>query len=252
VSWCDKLASTPGVGFKLDPDFIPSAALLAAFNPIFKRWVQEGSDTVEINKQETFDIEFTSKDGYRYGADHSRIHVTFHHKLAARTVSAGPPIMEMLSKPLPYSTLLGEAGRRLVEATLLLPNRKERRLTRVGVISNTSVSLDEAPPGIKRFITYLGRPWGDLPEYYQIRINSRIGTPSSRWTDRCIHMLQKEEGPDDLIVLKFDWQRYFSEGRVIGQDSLHNILMEAEEASTEYFEDLAEGSRFDELIIGSS
>lgn len=249
MSWCDKLASTPSVGFKLDHHFASGDNILHALAPILDKWVVDDRQQFKIDKHQSFDIGFTTNDGYEYGIDSSKTFVRFIHKMKAKPVSGGPPIMEMLSRPLPYSNLLQEVSERVIEATLLVPGPKNRKLTRVGIMTSTRVAREEVPPGIARFIKYIGRPWEGAVDQYNIQIVAEI-EKTSGWSDRCIHHLIKPEDPEELLSVIFDWQRIFTSGKLITRDSLQQIVDDAKKSSNEYFESLAEGSRFDENIIG--
>lgn len=248
MSWCDKLASTPGAGFKLDQHFASGDVILHALAPVLDKWVEGDKQLFTVHRTEPFSVAFSTDDGYHYGIDSLKTHVTFSHKMKVKPVSGGPPIMEMLSRPLPYSDLLPEVSKRLTEVTLLIPSTKDRTLTRVGIIASTKVADDEVPPGIARFISYIGRPWEGSVESFSCHIVAEIDKASG-WSDRCVHTLIKPDDPEELLDLKFDWQRTFTSGRPITSDSLKEILESAQKASNEYFEDLAEGSRFDEDLI---
>ena len=249
MSWCDKLASTPGVGFRLDHHFASSDVILDALAPILNKWVVGDKQQFTMNQHQPFDVGFTTNDGYEYGIDSSKTFVRFNHKMKAKPVSGGPPVMEMLSRPLPYSKLLQEVSERVIEATLLVPGPENRKFTRVGIITYTRVANDDIPPGIARFIKYIGRPWKDIVDQFNIKIVAEI-EKTSTWSDRCIHHLIRVEDPEELLSITFDWQRTFTSGHPITLDNLQESVAKAEKSSNKYFEDLAEGNRFDEHIIG--
>jgi hypothetical protein len=249
LSWCDRLASVPTAGFKLDPHFAPQAAIITSLAPVLDREYKDEKAQFQIAQEQTaFGASFTTNEGYNYDIDPVKIAVGFRHRMRARPVSGGPPIMEMLSRPLPYTELLPSVIRKLIEATLLLPRAKTRSVTRVGIVSTTSVADEELPPGIARFIKYMGRPWKGEIDHYNISITSDIGKGQG-WTDRCIHQVNKPDDREQLMTLNFDWQRVFTSGHPISTASLSDILEKAERAALKYFEDLAEGRRFDEDLI---
>jgi hypothetical protein len=249
LSWCDKLASTPTVGFKLSAHFAPVDTLLHAFSPILDRQTEEDVKLFNIDPPSThFSVGITTNDGFKYAVDESRVSVAFSHRVKFRHVSGGPPIMEMLSRPLPFTTLLTDVSTRVVEATLLLPEVKKRTLQRVGVISATPISAEDIPPGIKRFIDYVGRPWTGMLDSFNISINAHVGG-AGEVKDRCLHTIVKPEDKDQLLTLVFDWHRTFSTEWQITKSNLERILKDAQRDSLQYFEDLAEGSRFDEVLI---
>lgn len=249
MSWCDRLASTPGVGFRLTPYYASSESVFDAWQPMLSKWAKSERMPFTVDKQDAFSATITTEDGFQYGTDPNRSFVNFYHRIRPKSVSGGPPVMEMLSRPRPYTDLLPEVSERLVDATLMLPGNKTRNVLRVGVVSTTKVSEGDIPPGIKRFIEYIGRPWKASSASYQIHLTADLGAAGGLH-DRCVHTLTKpEDEPDGLISLNFDWQRAFDSERAASRDNLIEMLGKAQKAALAYFEDLAEGSRFDEDVI---
>lgn len=248
MTWCDKLASTPSVGVKFDHHFAPSTDLLDVLAPILDGLVEGEKIKFAINRQDPFAIEFTTDDGFHYGIDPSRIWIDYQHRLRVKAISGGPPVAELISRPAPYSELLYEVSKRLIQACELVLKVGTRKLMRVGVVASISVDDDDLPPGMKRFIEYIGRPWGGLVEQYTFQITADIGK-TDHWVDRCNHVVVKAEDPEQLLTLRFDWHRTFLTGRTATRESMQDALDKAAAESLVYFEDLAEGSRFDEELI---
>jgi len=96
VSWCDKLAATPTVGFKLSPYFHPSDTLLSTLAPVLSGLAKDEKIPFSIERQESFAVVLSTDEGFQYGLDHSKINVSFVHRMRARPVSAGPPVMELV------------------------------------------------------------------------------------------------------------------------------------------------------------
>jgi hypothetical protein len=249
LSWCDKLASVPSIGFKLNWHFVGGNAILQALSPVLNRWVEGDRQKFTVDRLDAFGAIFTTEDGFQYGAEPSRLFVNFQHRLRAKFVSGGPPVMEMLSHPLPYTELLATASKRLLEAALLIPEARARKVERIGVVATTVVAMHEVPPGIARFLKYFARPWDGNLESFNIQLMADL-KETAAWSERCQHTLAKPDDPkDDLLTIQFDWQRTFATGRAVAAESLPNLMAEAEKAAMDYFEDLAEGSRFDENLL---
>lgn len=156
VSWCDKLASRPTVGFSFNKHFRPSSELLSAIVPVLDQLAGPITDKFSISKQETFSVELATESGFKYNIDPSRVAVEFQHRMQVKNTSGGMPTVEMLSKQEPYTIMLAEVGKRALEAAeLLMGAGSNRMLERVGVVSTTIVDEADAPPGIKRGIEYL-------------------------------------------------------------------------------------------------
>src|SRR6516165_1735328 len=96
-SWCDKLGSTPAAGITVSTHFVSASGLLDAFAPILDKHEERDGPAFTIDEGDNFSFTFTTNDGYRFGADHRRLHVTFNHRMRAKNVGGGAPTMEMLS-----------------------------------------------------------------------------------------------------------------------------------------------------------
>ena len=256
TSWCDKLASTPTIGLKLNFHYSPPDEMLATLAPVIDAASKEDKVAINLNQYDLAApaVTFTTHGGFKYSLDSTKLSVGFEHILRTRAVSAGPPVTEMLSKPSPYTLLLKEVTARLWDAALLVNAAKPRTITRVGIVSITKVSEDDIPPGIHKLIKYLGRPWRSELESFNYRVIARLADASG-YSDRCIYGLDKPDpGSDDaeIMTLNFDWQRVFGSGHAISGTMLGEIVQPAQKAALNHFEELAEGSQFDEDIIRDS
>jgi hypothetical protein len=248
LSWCDKLASTPSLSVKLDYHFLSSGDILRAISPITDKMIKGDKASFRITKQDAFNIDLDDENGYLYAISSSNISVEFRHHYRVRHTSAGPPVVALLTEPLPFTTLLPIVTEKLIETTLLIAQGTQRKITRVGVVATTTVALEDAPPGIARFIAYVSRPWKGRVDFYSLQITGMIDeTPD--WSDRCVHQLTKLEDPDAVPSVKLDWQRTFTTGRPVTRESMKTLLSHAEVAANKYFEDVAEGNRFDEELL---
>jgi hypothetical protein len=147
--------------------------------------------------------------------------------------------------------LLDEAVERLLQAVELVNGPGARALQRLGIVTDTAVVASDAPPGVRRLIDYVGRPWGGNLPHYRFDITGRLGNKDD-YSDRCIHSIGMEEpdsNPDKLISVKFDWQREYIITRPIAIEAIRKQVTAGKRAALEYFEDVAEGSRFDEEIL---
>jgi hypothetical protein len=243
VSWCDKLASRPTVGFSFNKHFRPSSELLSAIVPVLDQLAGPITDKFSISKQETFSVELATESGFKYNIDPSRVAVEFQHRMQVKNTSGGMPTVEMLSKQEPYTIMLAEVGKRALEAAeLLMGAGSNRMLERVGVVSTTIVDEADAPPGIKRGIEYLCKPWGKRVEHYAFQVVA-FTDETDEWDDRCIHTISKPESDEGFLTLQFDYQRKLKNKK--GISSARAALTAVQEAALSYFEALAQGDMFD-------
>ncbi|CAN7269287.1 hypothetical protein [Caballeronia sp. LjRoot31] len=239
MSWCDKLASRPTVGFTFDKHFRPSGDLLTAVIPVLDKLAGPITDKFTLSKQDSFSVEFITESGFKYAIDSSKVAVEFQHRLKIKNTSGGMPTTELISRQEAYTVLLQEVGNRAIEAAELLTG-SQRVLKRVGVVSATIVDESDAPPGIIRCIDYLKGPWKNVP-HYNFQIVSSIANTED-WEDRCVHVISKPESDEGFVNLMFDYQRIFKTQK--DKNSMRASLSGVEEAALEYLEDLAQGDMF--------
>jgi hypothetical protein len=244
MSWCDKLASTPTVGLIFKQHYAPSSTILASLSPLLDSWTTANKSGFSLDKYDAFSVEFTSEDGFHYAFDPMRISVDFKYRLRMRSVSAGPPVVEMLSHPKPFTHLLPEVCKRLIYATSLVMPMKTRAVEKVGIVSLTTVDDKDAPPGIAKFLTYMSRPWKTTLDHFGMQITANLAS-TPMWSDRCIHQLNKVDNPDALMTLSLDWQRTYSSPTPVIESDLKELIQSCQAEALKYFEDLAVGDRFD-------
>jgi hypothetical protein len=233
---------------KFDNRFAPSAEILEVLKPILDPLVKRDRPKFLINRLDPFALELTTEDGFHYGVEPSRLWIDFQHRLRVKPMSGGPPVAELLSRAAPFSELLPEVSARLLEAAKQILEISTRKLMRVGIVTSTQVAQEDLPPGIKRFIDYIARPWNGLIEPYSFQITAELAK-TDNWFDRCNHIVIKSDDPDQLPVLQFDWHRTFVDERTATLDLIREEIDRAARDSMTYFEDLGEGNRFDEELI---
>lgn len=245
VSWCDKLASTPAVGLRCDPSYAPSEQLLGALSPVLERATLDDKPQFTVDDQAPFSVSFNTEEGFKYIVDQTRIVVQFNHRVKFKPVSGGPPVMELLSKPMLYTELLEICCDKLVEANQLIRGIRIKNISRVGIVSNTVADLSEMPPGLQAMLDHLSSPWaGELIDG-NIRFSVKIAE-NDRTEDRCHHQVIVPENKKELSTVMLDWQRFFVKQQPGDEKSLRKMLKDAGEAAIEYFEELGEGGRFNE------
>src|ERR1700745_3174961 len=75
VSWCDKLAATPTVGFRVDYHYEPLDTVLRALYPMLNKWVDGDKARFTVEKREpTFTVNLNlHQDGFIYSVEPTRI-----------------------------------------------------------------------------------------------------------------------------------------------------------------------------------
>jgi hypothetical protein len=159
MSWCDKLGSTPSIGYKLDWHSIPSDILLHAVSPVVDRMVEGEEIHFSIDLKDALRLTFSSFDGFQYGFEPSKLFVSFFHRARIKTLSGGLPTLVPSSKIASYTDLLSAIEDRILSTIQLINKLKPRRLLGIGVVSTTLTEEGQLPPGLVRLVEYAGRPW---------------------------------------------------------------------------------------------
>lgn len=83
MSWCDKLASVPTVGFRLTNHFAPIDVILNLLSPILDRVPEDQTKNVAVEQSTThFSTSFVLNDGFKYAVSEAQISVAFQHRMA--------------------------------------------------------------------------------------------------------------------------------------------------------------------------
>lgn len=245
TSWCDKLASTPSVGIRFDPYYAPSDQILKSLSPILDRATDGEKPLFTIDSLTPFGLSFNTEEGYKYIVDQNRITIQFNHRVRFKPMTGGPPVMELLSRPMPFSDLLLISIDKLIEANRLARELRTRSIKKIGIVSTTQVDIDEAPPGLHALIAHLASPWKGGFNECNIRITTNIAS-DDLWSDMCHHHLIIPEDRTELITVVLDWQRVYEKHQPSDDRSMRRIFDEGAKSAFEYFEEVAEGMRFDE------
>ena len=223
--------------------------MLTALTPLLDKWATLNKADFSIVSQDSFALGIQRENGFLYQFDTSKSSVTFQHQMRLRQTSGGLPIAEFVAEPLPFTALLEDAANQLLDISLMLAGSTGgRSVKRIGIVSTTVVSEDDLPPGIRRFIEYVSRPWGDGVEGYNFTIIANL-RQTGVYTTRCIHTITKPDDPQELMTLRFDWQKTFEKPIPMVQDALSKEIVTAKNSALEYLEEVAEGNAFDEHLI---
>ena len=90
----------------------------------------------------------------------------------------------------------------------------------------------------------MGAPWANELESFNFNVLSVL-SKADDWTDKCLHTVVKSDDPEKLLTVVFDFHRRLNVGNAITTDSLSSLIRHCSVDALKYFEDLAEGNRFD-------
>lgn len=243
MSWCDKLASTPTVGIFLEANFTPAAAILNSLSDKLTSYTLEDGDDFSVVTDDAFKLDIQLQRGFALHFEPTAANVTFRHRMKFRQTSAALPIAELISKPDPYTHLLGEAANLLFDVAVLLPGANKRKVTQVGVVSTTHVDLKDAPPGFVKFADYVSRPFPKGLQAFNTSLTV-VTSEDGKGLDRCIQTFVRRQG-DELCTIALDYQRHFNDPFYLRAGRLSQEFDSVRTSALRYMEDLAVGDMFD-------
>lgn len=260
MSWSDKLASTSGLGFALTPHHTSGMGLLDAIAPILDRAKSREGTGFDVQALDQFNAQIVTNEGYQYAMNPRSVGTEYVYRVHVQNQSGAAPVAKFLSTIIPYSRQLEELTGRLVELAGLMPNASKREIVRLTVMTAASVAPEDLPPGIQGLIRYMGRPWSQQIDAYNLRVAGNLGADEVGNQLRCVHTIgraappeTKEPQPNDgLVSVRFDWQRKFKTPRRIEAKAMRELIADGIRDANKYFEEIAAGDRFDENILSST
>jgi hypothetical protein len=247
MSWCDKLGSTPAIGYQLDWHALPSDILLNAVSPLVDRMVSGDEQKFTIDLRDALKLVFTSYEGFQFGFEPNKVFVGFSHRAEIRTGSGGIPTLVLNSQPSSFTELLEEVQRQLANTMEMVGRLKPRRLVGIGVVSTTLADPEDVPPGIKRMLMYVSKPWEGRLQSLTFQAQTVLHEDDD-FLNRCIHTITKPLKDDDPTHVIFDYQRVYKRPQEIDTNRLRPATEGVKKSALDYFEQLAQGDRFDDVL----
>jgi len=247
MNWCDKLGSTPAIGYQLDWHTLPSDILLDALSSLVDGMVSGDEQRFTIDLKDALKLTFTSHDGFQFGLEPARIFVEFRHRAAYRIGAGGIPNLVLNSKPSPYTELLDEVQRYLQNTMEIVNRLKVRRLIGIGVVATTVVDEHDVPPGIRKLLTHVSNPWQGKLETLTFQAQT-IVHEDEEFSHRCTHTVVKKLKNDDPMDVIFDYQRVYKKPPEVDASRLRTATEKVKSVALDYFEQLAQGDRFDDFL----
>jgi len=247
MSWCDKLGSTPGIGYQLDWHALPSDILLNALSPLVDRMVSGDEQRFSFDVREALKLQFTSYDGFQFGFEPTKVFVGFTHRAEIHTGSGGIPSLGLRSKPSTFTALLDEIQGYLLNTMETINRLKGRRLAGIGIVTTTWAERADIPPGIKKLLMYASKPWEGRLQSLTFQAQS-ILDENDDYLHRCIHTIIKTLKEDEPIQVIFDYQRVYKKPQDIDPNRLRPATEAVTASALDYFEQLAQGDRFDDVL----
>ncbi len=241
MNWLDLALSAPTIGIVCEPRLQFPHEMLDDLRPALEKWKKDHSNLLFYNPAPTALIQIKVGDGFVCDLLGNGFNTTF--KYETKVVDT-PAALPTLTTPdvLKFSDLLTRA----IELTATIFERLKAPpvlVTRIGIVADCRLDEKDLPPGIERFLSYLGAPWGAKPSILSGTMTFDL-PKHEKWTRRCHHMVDREvvERPGDLRI-RLDWQMSLEKGSShrVAEGAAKSFVEDAAGHANAYFEKFAAG-----------
>lgn len=140
----------------------------------------------------------------------------------------------------PFTKLLEVFMQNLIEAAKSL-DKQGAMLGFIGFVAFAEMDPEVLPPGVERFLQYLGDPWDGILELQVERLTCKLSEDDFS-TCRCHHALKFSKAKPEDGLLRIDWQQVLKEKIPFAVRDLIPKLEEYKKAFLEYCERFGEGN----------
>lgn len=244
--WMDNLFAVPAIGIRMNPNFNEVFEFQKRFGGFFEYLIHQekyGVDQIKIESQEIWGYSVTvRKTGFLFVLTPRGIVSQFLYEVSKKEQPGGLPKFE-LPEPMLYSQAL-EKVRKYIEIIFgFMKDLKGFQYDRIGVVASVGSDKDSLPPGILRWLEYLGKPLGNVTKSEASFLAKFQDSKENEFYDQCHHLIRFDDSAPEIgyrIVL--DWQRMFDKPKVISDTrDLVTNLNSAKEEAIKYFQKFGEG-----------
>lgn len=242
--WLDHVLAEPAVGILTAPWFeLPTQVW-----PAIARLDEAGKlRASQLNTPNATEVRIARADGSYLNVDMASatagrsFNVQMEKRPGALPVSQPPPAA------VPFAERLNAAVDDLCAFLVLgVGPGATRQLVRIGVVADCRMSMDEAPPGLHRYLHELGRTVsgsGGCPSG-SVRLLSELRSAGAVRV-QCHHQADWNdyEQPNEL-AFRLDWQQVWTPAKKMSCRSIEGLLRQAGEEALRYMESFGSGVAF--------
>ncbi len=240
MSWLDGVLAVPTIGVHTKIEY-DSVMNFEGNVGKFAYKLENSGEKFRIERKELWGYEITCDSGYAFLINRNNFVASFKYLFIEKDQPGALPHMEV-PQVLSYTEICSQIEDYIDNLFVAFNNIPEMVYDRIGIVTSANLEKTTTPPGVKKWLEYLGRPWaGDL-----VDINAKICTNLSNdgdYADRCHHSIEyaseKVEETGFRIIL--DWQRKFNKKQSISVGNFKDRIGVCKNKAFEYFEKFAQG-----------
>lgn len=233
--WLDGIKAVPTIGILTSQSFETASAVLTRLKPLLSRWQQDHGQ-LEVEFDDATVLKIQRSDGLFLTMSSTNMLLGWRYVTETRDKGGSHlPELEIKTTIRPFQDLLADLLVILKEALLELYRDGPRQLRRVGIVAEGGMDRDAMPPGIQSYVDFLASIWGaktvDLHGYV-----TAVIAETDEHVDRCHHFINKVASEVDMVPIKLDWQRTFSEPRSPSANKLIDEVRACSSTASSYFD----------------
>lgn len=239
MSWLNQTLATPTVGVRFGHRFRPAQLVLSDLEQ-FLDDLAEAAGSFNCQENPPFGIEIAAGDGFQYKITYRELIASYSYRRSESSVPGELPDVAFGSIK-PFTELMDELFERVERILPGILNEKGRSLARMGIVADAEMKLESPPPGVEQLLEHLRGFWpGELR-----KTNSQFLAmlrDEDTLHEQCHHHLRFSV-PDEpeLLGIKLDWQRVFSEPTEFSRKQIVDQLDECRDLALDYFDNFAAG-----------
>lgn len=241
--WLDQTLAVPVIGILTKPWLGFATGIWMSLEKLGEKWKGD----VNIHPNSAISVRVSRSNGIYFDLTHSSINAGFTYQLTVKSRPALFPELVGPSTVEPFNELVDRVATELRDLLEVSGDGgKSRSVIRIGCIADCRLAEDTAPPGLRKLLNHLERPWPGKLKGTEGTLLVELSN-STQTREQCHHTVSRNayDRPNDL-VLRLDWQRMWHDGKPMRTSELITAITSVKTDAASYFQSFGEGTWGDE------
>lgn len=240
MTWLDGVLAVPAIGVKTQIGFDNITNFESNVGKFAYRLEQEG-EKFKIKKTEIWAYDIECDGGLMFKFSRISFVSSFKYRFIEKEQPGELPQMEV-PNVLTYTELLEKTFGWINLMFDYFKNIPDLKYDRIGLVASANLEEKTTPPGVQKWMEYLGRPWrGSLLEV-NVKTLSKL-EEGENFSDRCHHQIEYllNKVDEKGYNLTLDWQREFNRVKNFQEGDFRDTIEVCKNAALKYFDIFAQG-----------
>ncbi len=241
MNWLDGVMAVPTIGIRLDPNYKEMSDFRQHLESFIEQIRKEyGKINIKSSQIWGYSVE-TIEEGFQFDLTQNNLIITYAYPINQIPQPGKLPKL-LLPKIYTFSELFEKILGYFKDISNKLDRLNDFEFNRIGIVARVGLEMDSLPPGVEKWIDFLGRPWGAKIMRSESKLSVTL-KEEKMFYERCHHGLtfDQEDMDKNGINLNLDWQRVFKKPLPMNPRELISQLTECKDNAFEYFQRYGEG-----------